>query len=221
LVSVVVPVLDEAALAPLLADRLRGLDAVIVDGGSRDGTDEILRAAGLRLVMSPRGRARQMNEGARHAGGDVLLFLHADTRLADGALEAAARAVQDGAVGGCFRLRIDSRDLRLRVAARIISLRSRLIPSATGDQAIFVSRAAFDAVGGYRDVALCEDLDLVARLKRRGRFVCLDPYATTSARRWEQNGVGRTIARMWALRLGWHLGVPPQTLYRLYGGDVR
>src|SRR5439155_23484065 len=105
--------------------------------------------------------------------------------------------------------------------ARIITLRSRLMPSASGDQAIFVSRAAFEEIGGYRELALCEDLDLVARLRRRGRFVCLGGYAETSARRWERHGIGRTIALMWALRLGWHLGVPPETLGRLYRQDVR
>ena len=109
----------------------------------------------------------------------------------------------------------------MSITARMAALRSRLLPSASGDQAIFVARAAFDALGGYREVALCEDLDFVARLRRLGRFVCLDAHAQTSARRWEKNGVGRTIALMWALRLGWHLGVPPETLCRLYGQDVR
>jgi rSAM/selenodomain-associated transferase 2 len=228
MVSVVVPVLNEARLAGELGQRLAGLvprsgrtvETVIVDGGSDDGTPEKLRAAGLKVISAERGRARQMNAGARAAAGDVLLFLHADTRLPDGAAAAADNAVSSGAVGGCFRLRIDSNDLRLRAAARIISLRSRLMPSASGDQAIFVARDAFDAIGGYRG-ELCEDLDLVARLKKRGRFVCLDAHAETSARRWEKNGVGRTIALMWALRLGWHLGLPAQTLYRLYGQDVR
>jgi rSAM/selenodomain-associated transferase 2 len=220
-VSIVVPVLNEARLVPKLAQRLAGLDPLFVDGGSGDGTAEMLRHAGLRVMASARGRAQQMNAGARATSGQVLLFLHADTRLPDDALSAIEDAIEHGAVGGCFRLRIDSRDLRLRAAARIISLRSRLLPSASGDQAIFVARRHFDALGGYREIALCEDLDLVARLKRRGRFVCVAGYAETSARRWEENGVARTIALMWALRLGWHLGVPPDTLCRLYGRDVR
>jgi rSAM/selenodomain-associated transferase 2 len=222
--AVVVPVLNEAPLAQQLAAqvaRLSAQEVVIVDGGSHDGTPQALRAAGLRVLESPRGRARQMNMGARATRAPLLLFLHADTRLSDGALAQAAAAVDAGAVGGCFRLRIDSPDPRLRVAARIITWRSRLMPSASGDQAIFVERRAFERIGGYREVALCEDLDLVARLKRIGRFVCLPAYAETSARRWEENGVARTIALMWALRLGWHLGVPPSLLGRLYHRDVR
>ncbi len=221
MVSVIVPVLNEARVADELAGRLRGLDAVVVDGGSSDGTHARLQQLGVRVIDAPRGRARQMNAGARVAGGDVLLFLHADTRLPEDAIDAAGRAISAGAVGGCFRLRIDSRDPRLRLAARIITWRSRLLPSASGDQAIFCSRPVFERIGGYREIDLCEDLDLVERLRRVGRFVCVDGYASTSARRWERNGVGRTIALMWALRLGWHLGVPPSTLGRLYRQDVR
>jgi rSAM/selenodomain-associated transferase 2 len=220
-VSVIVPVLNEARLAGELAGRLRDLDAVVVDGGSRDDTRAQLERLGVRVIEAPRGRARQMNAGARLAGGGILLFLHADTRLPEHAIESVERAIRRGAVGGCFRLRIDSQDVRLRLAARIITWRSLLRPSASGDQAIFVSRDAFERIGGYREIDLCEDLDLVERLSRLGRFVCVDGYASTSARRWETHGIGRTIALMWALRLGWHLGVPPATLGRLYGPDVR
>jgi rSAM/selenodomain-associated transferase 2 len=222
-VAVVVPVLNEARLVPELGRALAGLDAevVIVDGGSHDGTREALAATGLRTVDAPRGRAAQMNAGARATSAPVLLFLHADTRLGDRALDDAAAAVDAGAVGGCFRLRFDSPDPRLRLAATLINLRSRLLPSASGDQAIFVERRAFLRIGGFREVALCEDLDLVARLCRVGRFQLVDRYAETSARRWRRNGVLRTIALMWALRVGYHLGVAPSTLGRLYGPDVR
>jgi rSAM/selenodomain-associated transferase 2 len=221
-VAVVVPVLNEAEYVPLLVKGLYSLDAevVVVDGGSVDGTAPALRAAGLRVIDAPRGRARQMNVGAAHTGGDPLLFLHADTRLPEGALAAAVAAVKGGALGGCFRLRIASQNPLLQIAAGLVNLRSRLLHSASGDQALFVTRAAFDQLGGYREVELCEDLDLVERLGRAGRFVCLDTYAETSARRWQKNGVGRTIVLMWALRLGWHLGIPPQMLGRFYS-DVR
>jgi rSAM/selenodomain-associated transferase 2 len=224
-VAVVVPVLDELRQLPALAGelgRLRdaGAEVVVVDGGSRDGTRAALDRLGLVVVDAPRGRASQMNAGARATNAPVLVFLHADTRLPDGALGAAAEAVEHGAAGGCFRVRIDSRDPRLALAAHIINLRSRLLPSASGDQAIFAARAAFDRIGGYRELALCEDLDFVARLSRQGRFVCLDGEVATSARRWEAHGVTRTIALMWALRLGYHLGVSPRLLARWYG-DAR
>ncbi len=223
-VAVVVPVLNEARLLPELARQLSALDAdetLLVDGGSSDGTGAAAENAGLRVVRSPKGRARQMNAGARATRADLLLFLHADTRLPRDALEKAAAAVERGAVGGCFRLRIASRDQPLRAAAPHISWRSRVMASATGDQAIFVTRPAFERLRGYRELSLCEDLDLVARLSHLGRFVCLDDYAETSARRWAAGGVNRTIALMWALRIGWHLGVPPDTLGRLYQADVR
>jgi rSAM/selenodomain-associated transferase 2 len=157
-----------------------------------------------------------MNAGARATHAPVLLFLHADTHLPPRALPSVAGAIAAGAVGGCFRLRFDSRDLLLDLAAHIISWRSRLMPSATGDQAIFVRRDHFERIGGYREQPLCEDLDLVARLCRLGRFVCLDAAVETSARRWQRHGVMHTIALMWTLRLLWHLGVDPQTLSRWY-----
>jgi rSAM/selenodomain-associated transferase 2 len=226
--AVVVPVLNERALIKQLAAELaalasRGCEAVIVDGGSDDGTrEELARLAGrVRVVEAARGRARQMNAGARATRAPVLLFVHADTRLPPDPARAIARAIDGGAVGGCFKLRIASGDPRLRAAAGLINLRSRLLPSASGDQAIFVRRDAFERVGGFRPVELCEDLDLVARLGALGRFQLVDATVETSARRWEKNGVSRTIALMWALRIGYHLGVAPGILSRLYGHDVR
>lgn len=222
-VAVVVPVLNEARLVGTLAPALERLSAeaevIVVDGASADGTRARLSeaATGLRVIGAPRGRAAQMNAGARATSAPILLFLHADTRLPDGALARVKEAVRAGAVGGCFRLRIDSRDPRLRLAARLINLRSRLLASATGDQAIFVTRAAFERSGGYPEVALLEDLGLVRRLRALGRFQLLDACVETSARRWHAHGVARTIALMWTLRVGYHLGIDPATLHRLYG----
>jgi rSAM/selenodomain-associated transferase 2 len=219
-VAVIVPVLDELAQLPVLAAELERLSAraevVVVDGGSTDGTRPALDRLGVTVVDAPRGRARQMNAGARATSAPILVFLHADTRLPDGALDAVAAAIDAGAAGGCFRVRIDSPDPRLLLAARIINLRSRLWASATGDQAIFARRDLFDRLGGYRELQLCEDLDRVGRLRRHGRFVLADGEVATSARRWHGNGVLRTIALMWTLRLGYHLGVSPNRLARWY-----
>jgi rSAM/selenodomain-associated transferase 2 len=229
-VAVIVPVLDEARVAPALAARLTalaartspGAEVVVVDGGSRDGTAALLERAGLRVIRAERGRGAQMNAGAAATRAPALLFLHADTALPDGALAAVDAALADPrTVGGCFRVRIASRDPRLRVASRLINLRSRLLPSASGDQALFVRRDAFEHLGGYRPLPLMEDLDFVARLSRLGRFRLLPAAVETSARRWEQHGVTRTIALMWTLRLGYHLGVAPEMLARLYGRDAR
>ena len=219
-VAVIVPVLDEMAQLPALAAEVARLRAraeiVVVDGGSSDGTRAALAGLGVTVVDAPRGRARQMNAGARATAAPILLFLHADTRLPAGALDVISAAIDGGAAGGCFRVRIDSRDPRLALAARIINMRSRLMASATGDQAIFVRRDLFDRLGGYRELALCEDLDLVRRLRRLGRFILADGEVATSARRWHGHGVMRTIALMWTLRLGYHLGVSPDLLARWY-----
>lgn len=228
-VAIVVPVLDERALVDRLCEQLHELSAtsevVVVDGGSTDGTAALLEARshvlGFRVIAARRGRASQMNAGARASSAPTLLFLHADTRLPPGASAAVERAVTAGAIAGCFKLRIDSSDPRLHAAAGIINLRSRIMCSASGDQALFVTRRAFDAVGGFEDLPVCEDLDLVRRLRGRGTFMCLDEQVVTSARRWVHGGVTRTIALMWALRVGWHLGVNPVRLASLYRNNAR
>ena len=169
------------------------------------------------MLSAPRGRSPQMNAGAAVARGEVLLFLHADTRLPEGAdrlvLDGLSRS---GRVWGRFDIRIDGGGL-LRVVAAMMNTRSRLTGIATGDQAMFVTRAAFDAVGGFPPIALMEDLALSARLKRLGRPLALRAHVTTSPRRWRQHGTLRTILKMWRLRLGFFLGVDPEKLARQYG----
>jgi len=225
--SVVVPALDEAAnLARLLPDLARtcpGAEVIVVDGGSRDGTAAAVAGLpGVRLLASARGRARQMNAGAREAGGDVLLFLHADTRLPEGAAAAIAAALAAPAVvGGRFDVRFDSPRRILRVVAWFMNARSRTTSICTGDQAIFVRRADFEAVGGYPDIPLMEDIELSRRLKARGRLAALRARVTTSARKWEREGPLRTIGLMWALRLLHFCGVAPARLHRWYYGAPR
>jgi rSAM/selenodomain-associated transferase 2 len=220
--SVVVPVLNEAAhlraLLPHLAARCPGAEVLVVDGGSEDGSRAVVAAApGVRGLTAGRGRARQMNAGARAATGDVLLFLHADTRLPDGAVAAVEAALADPAVvGGRFDIRIDSPRRLLAVVAAFMNARSRLTGIATGDQALFVRRAAFEALGGYPDIPLMEDVELTRRLKRRGRLAALRLRVTTSGRKWEREGVLRTIGLMWALRFLYVCGVSPRRLHTWY-----
>jgi rSAM/selenodomain-associated transferase 2 len=219
-ISVVVPTLDEApSLAQtLIAARERGAGEIIVaDGESRDATRDVAARLADAVVVAPRGRATQMNAGAAAAHGDVLLFLHADTRLPDGFAGAVAQALADpGVVGGYFAVALDAPGWRYRLIAGLISTRSRLTGVATGDQAIFVRRAVFDALGGFARLPLMEDIDLVRRLKRRGRVAALRERVVTSARRWERRGVWRTVLLMWTLRLAYYAGVSPDTLARWY-----
>jgi rSAM/selenodomain-associated transferase 2 len=222
--SIVVPVLDEAAnlarLLPDLLEREPQAEVLVVDGGSTDdGRAVVARTPSVRWVSAPRGRARQMNTGASAAGGDALLFLHADTRLPDGAGAAILAALAEpGVVGGRFDVRLDSRRPLLWIVGTLMNHRSRLTGISTGDQGIFVRREIFDALGGYPDIPLMEDVELSRRLKRRGRLVALRLRVVTSARKWEREGVVRTVLLMWTLRLLYTLGVSPARLHRWYYG---
>lgn len=223
-VAVVIPALDEARnLERLLGDlraRWPGAEVAVADGGSADDTAGVVaRFAGVRYLTAPRGRARQMNAGARAVGGDALLFLHADTALPDGALEAVTGALADPAVvGGRFDVRFDRRNLVMTLVAYGMNHRSRLTGIATGDQAIFVRRGVFEAMGGFPDIPLMEDVEFTARLRRRGRLACLGLAVTTSARKWEREGAIRTVLLMWTLRLLYTCGVGPGRLHRWYYG---
>ena len=218
--AIVVPILDEAATLPALLVHLagwraRGCEVVLVDGGSRDDSVEMARAAGFRVLIAERGRARQMNAGAQACGRALMLFLHADTRLPEAA-DAMVRAALAVQAWGRFDVRIDGRPLMLRVVAALMNLRSRLSGIATGDQAIFVRRDVFEAVGGFPDQPLMEDIELSCRLLRVSRPACLRARVRTSGRRWEQRGVWRTIALMWRLRWAYWRGVPAERLAEAY-----
>lgn len=228
--AAVVPVLNEAAiLGPRLLELLqRGeLDEiVVVDGGSTDGTRAILERlanahAGqcrpvLRVLTAARGRAAQMNAGAAAARSQVLLFLHADTALPQGAAVSICTALAGGHVWGRFDVRLSGRHPLFRVIERMMNWRSAWSGIATGDQAIFVRREAFAAVGGFPDQPLMEDIELSRRLKRLGRPARLREKVVTSARRWERQGIVRTVLRMWVLRLLYWFGVPSRRLARWY-----
>ena len=221
-ISIVIPARDEAEnlawLLPDLEARWPHTEIVVVDGGSRDATGDVVhRHPRVRLETAAPGRARQMNVGARVSAGDPLLFLHADTCLPPGALEAVADALRDPAVvAGRFDVAFDSGRLIMRVVATMMNHRSRLTGIATGDQALFVRRRVFEELGGFPEIPLMEDIELSARLKRRGRLACLRLRVTTSARKWEREGPIRTIVLMWLLRLLHTLGVSPRRLHRWY-----
>jgi rSAM/selenodomain-associated transferase 2 len=221
-ISIILPTLNEAdlieeslvALRPL---RAAGHEVVVVDGGSVDGTPSRAEPHAERVLSSPPGRARQMNAGARMARGEVLLFLHADTRLPEQAAERVCTALHPaGRAWGRFDVRLSGAHPLLRVVERMMNLRSCLTGIATGDQALFVRRTLFESVGGYPEVALMEDIALCKLLKKHGRPVCLHRPVVTSSRRWENRGVLRTVLLMWGLRLAYFLGVSPQRLARLY-----
>lgn len=222
LLSIVVPVLDEAvgiaaALAPLQPLRQAGVEVLVVDGGSRDATLEVATPLADLVLVAPRGRGSQMNAGAARARGATLLFLHADTRLPAGAVEAVVAAIAAGACWGRFDVAIEGRLAGLGMVATMMNLRSRLTGIATGDQAIFVTRAAFEQVGGFPDLPLMEDIALSTWLKRIARPACLRQRVVTSGRRWEKHGLWRTILAMWRLRLRFFFGADPQALAREYG----
>jgi rSAM/selenodomain-associated transferase 2 len=220
--SIIMPVLNEAArvekaLAALSPYRKRNVEIIVVDGGSRDDTPELAYPFADRVVAAPRGRALQMNAGAAIARGDVLLFLHADTRLPDDAdrmvLESLARSEL---AWGRFDVCFDSGGVFSLIAAAM-NARSRLTGIATGDQAMFVRRTVFEARGGFPPIALMEDVALSARLKDAGRPLCLHARVTASARRWQAQGILCTVLLMWRLRLSYFFGADPAKLARIYG----
>jgi rSAM/selenodomain-associated transferase 2 len=215
--ALIIPTLDEAArigatLAALAPLRARGHQVIVVDGGSADATAELAAPLCDLLLGTSRGRAVQLNAGARAAQAEALVFLHADTRLPERADEHILRALET-ACWGRFDVRIESRHPLLRMVGCAMNLRSRLTGIATGDQAIFVRR---DAFAGFPEIALMEDIAFSRAMKRRGRPACLRQRVSTSARRWEARGVLRTIVLMWRLRLLYALGVAPQRLARDY-----
>jgi len=217
--SVVIPTLNEGETlrATIAAARSSDVELVVVDGGSTDGTLAVADELADRVLTSSRGRAIQLNAGARATVGDVLLFLHADTLLPTGYVVAVRTALADPAcVGGRFDVTLDADGKAYRVIERLINLRSRLTGIATGDQAMFVQRAVFDALGGFPNLPLMEDLALSRKLKQSGHVAALRARVVSSARRWQRHGVVRTVLLMWLLRAAYYLGVSPLYLARIY-----
>src|SRR5262245_20460922 len=221
--SIILPVLDEgeaiaATLDALSNLRALGTELIVVDGGSRDATIQRARMRADRVISAPRGRALQMNAGAAKATGDVLLFLHADTRLpADAEHVVLNRLEKSGRAWGRFNVSIDGRSPLLLLVGWLMNTRSQLTGIATADQAIFVRHEAFHAAGGFDEIPLIEDVALCKRLKRVSRPLCLSERVVTSGRRWDEHGVLATILLMWRLRLKYFFGADPKALAKQYG----
>ncbi len=227
-ISIIIPTLNEAAtLEPILKSlqplRGKGHEVIVVDGGS---SDETVRLAGYyadKVITSERGRALQMNHGAQAAEGGILWFLHADSQIPADAAETIVGAVGDSGSfqWGRFNVRLSGAHWLFRVIEALMNLRSRLTGIATGDQGIFVRRELFQAVDGFAEIPLMEDIDLSKRLKRLAPPCCSTQRLITSSRRWEDRGILRTVLLMWYLRLAYFLGRSPERLAGIYGNTPR
>jgi rSAM/selenodomain-associated transferase 2 len=223
-ISVIVPVLGEESVIGERVRRIRALEAgadpeiIVVDGDPGESTLRALGDPGVIGLASPRGRAVQMNRGAEAASGEILLFLHADTDLPAGAFTRIRRVLADPSIkAGAFDLAIRSPRAAFRVIERVASRRSRITRIPYGDQGIFLRRAYFREIGGYREIPLMEDVEMMRRIKRRGdRIAFLDVPVSTSARRWEKEGILRCTLRNWILVSLFVLGVPAERLARFY-----
>ncbi len=220
--SIIIPALNEAANIPtllisLLPLRQRGVEVIVVDGGSTDNTAPLARNRADQVITSPPGRARQMNAGAAAARGEILCFLHADTRLPKGAdgliIDGLTRSRRSW---GRFDVRITGNHAMLCLIAHMMNWRSRITGIATGDQGLFVTRSLFEAAGHFPDIALMEDIAFSRNLRVYGAPLCITHRLTTSGRRWEKNGVWRTMVLMWRLRLAYWLGANPDQLALRY-----
>ena len=222
--SIIIPALNEGhqiatILARLQGHRSQNTEIILVDGGSRDDTVELAAPLVDRVITSKAGRATQMNAGAALATAEVLLFLHADTVLPAHAPQLILQGLTDARYRwGRFDVTIAGDHFFLAVIAWFMNHRSRLTGIATGDQAIFMTRAVFDQLGGFPDQALMEDVEMTSHLRKLGPPLCLHERVITSGRRWEKHGVWRTIWLMWRLRLQYSLGAKPADLYRRYYG---
>jgi len=222
LISIIVPILNEAAQLPellehLLACKRASCEVILVDGGSTDQSPEQAEALGFSVVRSKKGRALQMNTGAKFASGDILLFLHADTRLPGNADQIIKQAFEDTRSDwGRFNVTISGRAFMFKVIAWFMNHRSRLSSIVTGDQAIFIRKNLFEKMGGFPVQALMEDIEFSKRLKRISKPVALRVKVITSGRRWEQKGIWNTIYLMWSLRFSYWRGASAEELAAKY-----
>lgn len=221
--SIIIPTLNEGDTLPELASSLHQatnnhVEIIVADGGSHDDTIAVAENFATHVLTSPRGRAQQMNAGASLACGDILLFLHADSRLPQDYWAQLNKIAEHPSAWGRFNARLDNPAPIFRLIGCCMNIRSRLTKVCTGDQAIFVARGIFDKVGGFPNQALMEDIEISKRLRVAGHFFPLKGPVKTSPRYWTKNGVLRSIFRMWRLRAMYFFGADPEDLHRRYYG---
>jgi rSAM/selenodomain-associated transferase 2 len=223
ILSIIIPVLNEAAsIAQLLKHltRLKGqqFEIIVADGGSCDETRDIVsQFTTVKLINSPRGRAKQMNTGAAAASGETLLFMHADTQISANFIELEKVLISlSHHQWGFFKVSLSGQHWMYRVIESMINVRSSMTCIATGDQCIFIVRDIFDSLKGYKDIPLMEDIELTSRLRRHSKPLVISQAVTTSSRRWECKGIVATITLMWCLRFLYFIGVSPKTLAKIY-----
>lgn len=220
--SIIIPCFNEASTILASLNRLKvdatQVEIILVDGGSTDATCSLVADRVDQLIHASKGRAKQMNAGADAATGGVLVFLHADTTLPKNAFQLIEQGLLQGAQWGRFDVNLTGSHPLLTIIASMMNWRSRLSGIATGDQTIFVHKSLFKQIKGFPDIALMEDIALSKRLKRISKPYCISDKVSTSARRWEEFGIFRTILLMWWLRLGYFVGVSPTLLQQLYSG---
>jgi rSAM/selenodomain-associated transferase 2 len=221
-ISIIIPTRNEAdSIGKFLPELLavHGVELLVVDGGSTDNTVDIAKSLGAQVLSSSPGRAEQMNTGAEAAHGNILLFLHCDTKLAPGFVEQVGDALNQPEISaGAFQLSIDGKGFGLRVIEWLVNFRSKILQMPYGDQGIFVTTDMFFSVGTFPRQPIMEDFELMRRLKGRGKIKILPLRATTSARRWKKLGIMRTTAINQAIILGYLLGINPEKLAGWYRG---
>ena len=220
-VSVIIPTFNEKStigktIKSIKSDN-QSTEVIVSDGGSRDNTTGIAKAYGALIVESPRGRGTQMDKGAEIAKGDILLFLHSDTVLPQNWEDLIVDALKaDNIVGGAFSFKTDGIGFKYRILEKLVALRNKSVKLIYGDQAIFVNKAAFKAVGGFNSLPLMEDIDLVKRLRQTGKFIVLPDEAITSSRRWQKHGFIRTSIRNLFYIFLYYIGIKPESIYKRY-----
>jgi rSAM/selenodomain-associated transferase 2 len=225
MISIIIPTLNESAELKTTITHIHknahttDYEIIIADGGSKDDTVSIAKKHYCKIIPSSKGRGLQLNNGAKHAKGDILLFLHADTLLPkdfDQYIDEQFKISPSKHAWGRFSVKLTGNHAFFRVIERMITLRSKVTGIATGDQAIFVKKDVFDIINGYENIPLMEDVEICKRLKKISFPVCLEQKVLTSSRRWEENGIIKTILLMWMLRLSFYIGISPNALVRLY-----